>query len=206
MKKLVLAVCFLFAFVSASNASDSYLSVKAGGFFPNTVTAGLNDYKTGYNVEIASGTRFHPNLAVEIGIGYYGSEKAPFNIHVVDESVTLYVVTPSVSVIPITATLKGIIPAGAVDLFAGGGGSYNFATLKSWLAPSVSGGFDDTRKATGFGYHIVGGADVHISNTFAVGVEIKRTFIKPEFNFSEFKEKVSVGGTFANACLKYKFK
>jgi hypothetical protein len=39
----------------------------------------------------------------------------------------------------------------------------------------------------------------------AIGVEIKHIFVKPEFDFSGYKERRSLDGTVANASLKYKF-
>ena len=104
-----------------------------------------------------------------------------------------------------TITLKGIVPVSTFDLFVGGGGGYYYAMYKNRFEASNTavGVFDGT--ATGFGYHIVGGVDMNVSNSLAIGVEIKHIFVNPEFDFSGFKERIHLDGTIANASLKYKF-
>lgn len=207
MKKLLLSVCLFFSTVSVSIADDYYLSVKGGSLFPNTDTAGLNYFKTGYNVEVAVGTRIHRYLAIEAGAGYFESEKnGSTSIISVDTfgNITRTDFTPKVSVIPITLTLKGVVPINMVDLFIGGGGGGYYAKYKNKLETNTFGWvFDGNGNA--FGYHVVGGVDINISNSLAVGAEIKHIFVKPDFDFSEFKEKIRLDGTIVNASLKYKF-
>jgi len=192
MKKMLLMLSVLLVSASASCASDFYFSAKGGAFFPSAPKSSRSP-KTGYNHEIAIGAKMHPNLALEVGGGNYASDR-------IESWRQTSGTTPggdrSVSVIPVTITLKGILPLGMVDLFAGGGGGYYYATLKSKLYSTI---IETNADATG--YHFVGGFDVNLTDSTAIGAEIKQVYVRA------FKgEDIDCGGTVANASLKLKFR
>lgn len=210
MKKILLSLCLVVASATVSFAGDSYFNLKLGGFFPNNSSPGLTNFRTGYNVEGAVGAKIHPNLAMEFGIGYYESEiKSSFTDTFYDlASGTTYTATPTVSVLPVTATLKGVIPVGPIELYAGGGGGYYFTWFETKVKDHsgvVVGDLNDTYTSSDFGYHVVAGVDVSISSALALGVEVKRYFVKPEYDITGRTEKIDLGGTVANAVLKLKF-
>lgn len=210
MKKTFLLLCLFLVSVSTSFADDSYVSVKGGLFLPNSDMPGLKNFKKGYNFELAVGAKIHPNIAIEAAAGYYQTEiKDNFVDTYYDYyNDAYYTTTPTVSAIPVTLTIKGIIPLGKVDLFAGAGAGYYYTMLENKvkdLDGAVLGNLDETYNASAFGYHFVGGVDFNITDSVAIGAEIKQVYVKPESDISGYKQKVNMGGTIANAGVKFKF-
>jgi len=196
MKKVLLAVV-MFAMVFAAVpvfAENSYVSLRAGAFSPNSDDNGLKDFDTGYNVEVAYGYKIMPNFAVEGGIGRYSAEY----------SETIYGVSYSstASVIPITATAKGILPIAddQFELYGGAGIGLYMATAEAEAA-GVSMSYD----ANAFGFHVVGGADFNVSDNIAIGGEVKWVSVEPEFDVLGVKYDTPYGGIIFNAGVTYKF-
>ena len=96
-----------------------YLTFKPGVYSPES--SDLDGYDSGFNGELAFGWRFHPNLAAEFGLGYFntrGEETARGPTFTIREDF-------DIDVIPITLTLKAILPYKKWELFGlAGGGLY----------------------------------------------------------------------------------
>ena len=156
------------------------MAIKAGVYDP---TGDLDDaeFDTGFNGEVAFGRYVIPNLAVELGVGYWQTEASYGGVFV---DPTLGVVTFSeddeVQVIPITLTVKGVLPADMFELYLGGGIGWYFASYDTdaWMSGTVmdtpfrgSISFDDDDNV--FGGHVVAGALINFSERFFFGVEGK---------------------------------
>jgi len=190
-------------------AENSYVSLRAGAFSPNSDDNGLKDFDTGYNIEIAYGYKIMPNFAVEGGIGRYSTkreESVSGTSYGVDYSDSFSV---TASVIPITATAKGILPIadGKFELYGGAGLGYYLASSEYESKtefegyPELSTSTSGSDSANAFGFHVVGGADFNISETIAVGGEAKWFSVEPDFGGGSVK----MGGIIFNAGVKYKF-
>ncbi|MBJ6727396.1 outer membrane beta-barrel protein [Geomesophilobacter sediminis] len=208
-KIITLALCMMIVSVSAAFAESSYLSFKGGVFFPNAETDGLNDFKNGYNFEVAYGVKIHPNLALEVGTGYYESEiKDEFTNTYLDAFGTPYTVTPTVSAVPILVTLKVVAPLGpAAEIYAGAGGGYYYTMLENRVKDlnGATVGTDESYSASALGYHFVGGVDFNVSPQLSIGGELKYFNVKPSYDVSGHSRQVQFGGTTANAVVKVKF-
>lgn len=147
------AMLFLAPFSVMAQEKMSYLAIKAGAFSP----AGDFDdagFESGFNGEIALGRYFDPDAAIEGGIGFYRSEA--------NTSDLISGVDASVWVIPITGTVKGILPFKDVNLFGGVGLGIYFANAE--VKDKISGVSDKfTDDDTVFGFHVSIGASVNIT-------------------------------------------
>ena len=194
MKKIVLltvvAALLSSSCVYASELSKSgYLAIKGGVFQPNTdlgtTDTGLKNFKSATNYEISGGFKASPYFALDAGLGYYSTAlKSGAN--------------GKVNVLDVTLNAIGIIPISSVDLFAGAGFGTYFATIK-----------DSANDTTGsaLGYQLLGGVDINITDSIAIGGEVKYSKAKPEFEMlgSSSKIKINVGGTTYNGVLKFRF-
>jgi opacity protein-like surface antigen len=121
IKCLVMVVLVLTLLVPLETSAQTpfYITFKPGVYSPKS--SGLDGYDTGFNGEIAFGWRFNRNLAAEFGLGYFntrGEEKTVGATYVVREDF-------DIEVVPITLTLKAILPYKRWELFGlAGGGVY----------------------------------------------------------------------------------
>jgi outer membrane protein W len=147
--------------------SRGYISFKAGIFSPESDD--LEGFDTGFNGEIALGLYFNPNFAAEFGVGYLKTEY--------DESGSIagYDITLSseIMLIPITLTLKGIIPINKLELFAGAGiGLYvTYFEAEGSISGIGRGSWDDWD--TSFGPNVNLGAIYNINEKTFIGIEGK---------------------------------
>lgn len=176
---ILTAMLFLAPFSVSAQENMNYLAVKAGAFSP----AGdfdEADFESGFNGEIALGRYFDPDAAIEGGIGFYRSEAhASDPVSGEDDSVW---------VIPITATVKGILPFKDVNLFGGVGLGIYFASAEVKFKDKISGVSDKfTDSDTVFGFHVSIGANVNITPDIFLGFEGKRIWTEEaEFSGSLF--------------------
>jgi opacity protein-like surface antigen len=201
MKPLMMICCCLLlgALAATANADDSYLALKGGGFLPNSKGSGgqggLKDFDTGYNLEVAIGFRPASYAAIELGSGFYTTRRDT-NAPTGNEKISAYGV-------PVTATAKGVLTTGPVDIFAGAGFGYYF-TLFDREIPNKK----ESMHSNALGYHLVGGVDYRLNEHYSLGTEIKWFSVKPEFddfNTAGAKVKWDFGGTIFNIGMKYSF-
>lgn len=169
------AMLFLAPFSVMAQEKMSYMTIKAGAISP----AGDFDdagFESGFNGEIALGRYFDPDAAIEGGIGYYRSEA--------NTSDLISGVDASVRVIPITGTVKGILPFKDVNLFGGVGLGIYFASAEV-KSKDKTGGVSDkfTDEDTVFGFHVSIGANVNITPNMFLGFEGRRIWTE-EAKFS----------------------
>jgi opacity protein-like surface antigen len=177
---LVLAVVLLgiAPFAAQAAVPPSAFTLKVGAYFPQEDLDDL-EFDTGLNAEVSFTSYFHPNLAAELGIGYFESEN-DFDFEV--------------TAIPVTLNLKGIIPIGGVELYALGGIGAYYVTFEF---P----GFDENDTVLGF--QAGAGVNFNITPAMFVGAEAKYLWAKPDFGFPV--GEIKIDGFQATANLGFRF-
>jgi opacity protein-like surface antigen len=151
---------------------NTYLVGKLGVISPQHDD--LQGFDTGIAFEAALGFRLHPNLALEAGIGYWRSTGSQSGF----VGPVFVTADGEISAIPLTVSLKGIFPAGKLDVFGlAGAGMY-------FVSGSVTGrasGFQDLHNSdsgNAFGVHLGGGIAGHVTPQAMLGVEVRYIFAK----------------------------
>jgi opacity protein-like surface antigen len=143
----------------------NYFALKGGIFYPQ---GDLKDLDTGFNGEAAFGIQFNRCVAMEIGSGYFelgDTARASFGRASLSLDGNMYA-------IPLTVTLKGILPLGRLDLYglAGGGGYYVHASGTFTSSAGRTSGSGDTVVAGGF---LGAGIAYNFTREFFLGLEGK---------------------------------
>ena len=172
-----------------------YLTFKPGIYSPQS--GDLEGSDTGFNGEIAFGFRFNPNIAAEFGIGYFNTEKevtAVWATYAVQEKF-------DINVIPVTLTLKVILPYKRWELFGlAGGGVY--------IVSAYDYGESDTDAVLG-GY-LGGGLHYNITRRIFVGAEGKylwtdKAKLRDEAYGIPLEAKFKMDGIIATAVMGIRF-
>jgi len=190
----------------------NYVALKLGAYFPQSND--LETWSNGFNGEIAFGRYFNPNMAGEVGIGYFKTE-ADFT------GTTYYgaaTENDKITVLPLTVTGKAIIPlsgrddfrgASSSELYLGAGIGAYFAKGESDIFIQSLGSASDTSNDVAFGAHVVVGGDFDVAPNIFLGVEMKYLWVKPSFSGTFFGVPISLDpkldGFTATANLGYRF-
>jgi opacity protein-like surface antigen len=149
---LTITLVFLLPISATGQESRDYIIAKGGVYSP---TGGLDDlnFGSGFNGEVAWGHYFLPNLALEVGAGYFESD--------------------DIRVVPFLATGKAIYPTGNWELFAAVGVGAYFAKFDGTLNNPLVGviAFDDDDAV--FGLNLGFGVNYNITEEFFLGIEGK---------------------------------
>ncbi|NJD62919.1 MAG: porin family protein [Deltaproteobacteria bacterium] len=151
------------------------VTVKAGAYFPQAND--VDDFDSGFNAEISYTRYFHPNFALELGVGYFQSEDGA--------ELTSY---------PITANLKGVYPFMGAEF-------YGLAGIGAYYVKAEGGGFDENDTVLGFQLGI--GANFDLTPVIFVGAEGKYFWAKPDFGAPA--GEVKIDGILATVNLGYRF-
>jgi opacity protein-like surface antigen len=151
------------------------VTLKAGAYFPQAND--VDDFDTGFNMELSYSRYFHPNFALELGVGYFKSEDGA--------ELTSY---------PFTLNLKGIYPFMGAEL-------YGLAGVGAYYVKAESGPFDENDTVLGFQLGI--GANFDLTPVIFVGAEGKYFWAKPDFGGPE--GEVKIDGILATINLGYRF-
>lgn len=178
---LSFSLIFLLSSSAVAQETNNYVAIKAGVYAP---TGDLDDadFDSGFNGEVALGHYVMPNLAIELGVGYWLTE-ASYSETLTDPTLGVTATMreeDEVRVIPVTITAKGVLPADMFELYLGAGIGWYFASFEADASMSVvymdvpyrgTGTFDDDDNV--FGGHVVGGALINITERVFFGVEGK---------------------------------
>ena len=150
----------------AEGRTGGYIMVKPGAFIPQ---ADLNDkgFDNSFTGELTIGTYYTPNLALEAGVGYFQTESSK-NVAGVNEEDDIWVV-------PVTVTLKGVLPLKGAELNAGAGVGVYFANIEA-KGTNANGSFSNDGHAVATGVHLVAGANFDITKKVFLGAEGKYIF------------------------------
>lgn len=205
MRLLITTVCIavfiLFALSPAAAQGrdfSNYASVKLGGFFPDD-----NDFEDGFAGEVALGHYFSPHFAVEGELGFVWIGDFSGTVNTIFGPIEADI---DVSAVPLTATLKAILPLNNAELYIGAGGGFYF--LNASVGYTVIGFpgyyYDDNDVA--FGGHILAGGQLDISDLVFLGVEVKYTSTdSATLNIANTSLDVKVEGISAMAVLGFRF-
>ena len=172
---MALAVILILSVAGSATADQkppNYISLKGGIYTP---TGDLDDseFDSGFNGEIAFGRYMSPNGVVEVGIGYFNSD-AEFS------GTYPYIGTFSekdeVKVVPLTASAKGILPAGPVEFYIGGGIGLYYVEISADADTSGLGSFSFSDTDYIFGVHVMAGVQFDIANRAFFGIEAKNVW------------------------------
>src|SRR5512145_676238 len=94
------------------------IAVKPGVYIPQK---DLKDFDTGVNGEVAAAYKFTPYFAVEGGIGYFNTEDKLTQYGTVNGVPASFRDKLQIHVMPLTVSVKGILPVNQWDLYGFGG-------------------------------------------------------------------------------------
>jgi opacity protein-like surface antigen len=180
----------------------NYAAIKLGGYFPQSDD--LDEFDTGFNGEIALGHYFTPNIAGELGIGYFKSESdTAFGF---DPSIGLVTADAELTVIPVTLNVKLAYPVGGIELYALAGVGVYISEVEI-NATALGLGLSDSDDDTAFGFNLGLGANFNITPNVYLGAEVKYLWAEPSFSFPLFllEGDVKIDGIQATANLGYRF-
>ncbi len=210
MRKVLVALVlagFLLAPIVATAAEPppNYLVAKLGAYIPGSKTLGISDapsgmkFKTAFDGELAYGRRLLPNLAVELGAGWFKTKSDTF--HVLIGEVTTSV-DAEVEVIPVTLNAKGIYPIDQLDLYGLAGVGWYFAKAK--IKDDTG---DHSKNKSAFGFQLGLGAEYNFMPNIYAGVEARYFWAKPDFGSEGDVAigKVKIDGTQLTANIGYRF-
>ena len=111
------------------------------------------------------GTYYNPNLALEAGVGYFRTESS--------QSGTDFTEDDAIWVLPVTITIKGVIPFRGGEVNAGVGPGLYFANLEANGTSTVSGDYSHDAHSTVIEGHAVVGLNFDITKKIFNGAEGK---------------------------------
>jgi len=156
-----------------------YLGARVGMYKPSDADQ-LDpfSFETGLDVEGFVGYRLHPNLSVEVGLGY--TKSSTNTLSASDPAFGDASVDFERSDMPITASVRAGIDADRVTFYALAGVAYHMTELKVNLESDLASGslFDE---ADVFGWHLGGGLAVALTPRLSLGAEVRRTFVSADY-------------------------
>lgn len=173
---------FFLPFSAIGADKGCYLSMKAGIYSPDSDD--LEDFDEGFAGEIALGHYFNQNLAVELGAGYFETEEDIFGVEA------------DLMVIPVTLTVKPILPIGNLEL-------YGLAGIGAYFVDGELGSLDDSD--TDCSPHAGLGFSYKITENLSFGVEGKYLWTSAEFKDAGAKTDVHLDGYVVMGGLAFHF-
>ena len=174
--------CVILPVISLRDLENpNYVTLKGGIYSPESDD--LEDFDTGFNVEIAFGHYFHKNFALELGIAYFETEASFSGFNPILGN---WSEKDEITAIPVTLTAKGIYPTEHVELFAGAGIGAYFVNGESDISTSAFGSFSFDDNDTVFGFHLSLGGNFNITENIFLGIEGKYLWAEAEFEESVF--------------------
>jgi opacity protein-like surface antigen len=164
--KIIFIIVLVLPFLIPINVvaeNPFYITFKPGIYSPRS--SDLDGFDTGFSGEVAFGYRFNPNIAAELGVGYFHTEGKKA---LVGPTFVLWGEL-DVDVVPITLTLKAILPYKKWEFFGLGGAGVYIA-----YGPYD---YDDDdynyHSDAAWGFYLGGGIHYNITPKIFVGVESK---------------------------------
>jgi opacity protein-like surface antigen len=192
MKYSVITAAVLSFLVMALTPSSSfaaehkglYVELKPGAYFP---AGNLNDdgFDTVFTGGIAVGGYLNRNLAIEGEVGYFQTSSSQNGID------------NALSVLPVTASLKAVLPFRGGEFSLGGGIGVYFASVDT----KVNGSSQDDSGAA-FGGHGLVGLSIDITPTIFVGAEGRYIFTTKA---DLYNTKENMDGGIVSGVLGFRF-
>lgn len=159
--------------------NSNYFTFKGGIYSPESDD--LEDFDTRFGGEIAFGHYFHPNFALELGIGYFETEGT---LNGFDPILGKWSEKDEITAVPLTLTAKGVLPLRNVDLFAAAGIGVYFVQFESDISTSTFGAFSFDDDDTVFGFNLGLGTNFYITQNVFFRIEGKYLWAEAEFEES----------------------
>ncbi len=178
---LVVCLCLLammagISSASAQEAKKNYVVLNLGVYFPTSSSVDTFD-SAGFNGEVAVGRYLAKNLAIELNVGAFGltsDDVVGFN-----GTFGAFSYSDSISVLPLTISLKGVLPVtDKLEIYGRGGLGAYFINFDRDIDSTVFGNdlhYSDDK--TAFGGFLGGGAIYNINKMLYVGGELKYHFV-----------------------------
>ena len=196
MKKVALmSLLVLLLAVPAFAGPPNYVVLKGGIYSPGheDMTAVANgDFGVGFNGEVAFGHYFTPNIALELGVGYLQSKSATYLDNGVSTSI-------DISSIPVTLSIKGVIPFPQGEVYALVGGGAYISSI-DWKQ-----GTTESKDGTAFGFQAGIGGSYNVTQEVYLGLEGKYFWAQPEFKWASGTDKVHIDGFQGTINLGFRF-
>lgn len=183
---LAVAIAGSAPFALAKGLPPNYVTLKLGGFFPQSGDLDDIDADAGFNGEIALGHYVAPGFSIEGAVGYFETEGGVPGI-----------VEEKFEVIPLTLSLRGQVPYGRFE-------PYGFIGLGVYFVDdkiTVPGFGSDSDSDTNLGFHIGIGGNYTLSNNAFLGVEVKYLFLETD----TFGENFRLDGITLTGNIGYRF-
>jgi opacity protein-like surface antigen len=173
-----------------------YVALRGGMYQPRGDFLDVIEFNNGLELEAAFGVQVHRNVALEGGIGYYGASTDTMTVTDGVDTISLKL---KLGVIPITASVRLLAPAGAVTFSALAGVGIHMAEVEAEADISgVGGSLSESNNV--FGLHLGGGVAVKVSERASVGAELRYTFAETTF----LDEDVELDGLRIGAALTFR--
>ncbi len=170
------AIAAALALAPAARAFEpayDYANLRAGVFIPQG--SSVRPFNSGPDLELAVGRAFLPYVAGELSIGYASAETDPRSMRYQDGSYTTIEMREGYQLVPITLTLKLVLPAGSIEPWIGGGAGAAWAHIyqdPTGDQPTIS------ESDTTFEYHACGGVTVQLGRRWYAGADFRYAFAK----------------------------
>jgi len=206
----VILVCFSMGHADESN----YMSLKPGMYSPQS--SDLKNFDKGFNWELSFGHQYNSHFAAEMAVGTFMTKA---NAQIIGQEIvqgTTYHyttdTTANIKVMPITVSLKGIIPVNHTDFYGMMGIGLYSATarikasgsiydINGNLLDTVDARYKDTESV--FGFHAGVGFNYNLNSILFVGAEAKYLFAS-EAKFNNFSS-VRLDGILGTAIIGFRF-
>jgi opacity protein-like surface antigen len=164
----VAAPRLVFAQEASATSGKAYVAAKVGVVVPKHDD--LEGFDNGFALEGVVGYRASENVAVEFAVGRF-SMSGTFN-GVTDTGI-FYTEEDTVTALPVTVALKGIVPVDRLELFALlGGGAYFISAHAEAKSPGYR-TLTASDSDSAFGLNLGGGFSLRLSDRAVLGAEVK---------------------------------
>ncbi|HTN53595.1 MAG TPA: outer membrane beta-barrel protein [Anaeromyxobacter sp.] len=147
----------------ADEASRPYVSGRVGAYLP---TGTVPAFGPNLDVEVAFGYRFLRNVAGELGFGYYQGTTGALVQELPGGPVTARL---SLAAFPVTASVRGILPLGRLELSAIGGVGLHFLQVSIQAGPPTPPSDSDSAVSA----HLGAAATFAVAPGFALGLDVR---------------------------------
>ncbi len=189
-----------------SRAPENYFALKVGVYSP--FSDELDNFDSGFNGEIAFGHYFHPNFALELGVGYFEiqSENRSYYNHYYYRG---YHDEDRISVVPITLSLKPALQFAPFEVYGLIGGGLYIIDVETREYSGRTGSFSFSDSDSVFGAHLGGGFNWNINPRVAIGLELKYIWAEKKFektiNSTKFEVDADLQGLQTTLNLSFRF-
>ena len=189
-----------------SRAPENYFALKVGVYSP--FSDELDNFDSGFTGEIAFGHYFHPNFALELGVGYFEIEsdhRNDYNYYYYRG----YHDEDRIWVVPITLSLKPAFQFPPFELYGLVGGGLYIIDVETREYSTRTGTFSFSDSASVFGAHVGGGLTWNVSPRVGVGLELKYIWAEKKFektvNGTKFEVDADLQGLQTTLNLSFRF-